>query len=222
MYYLVNEKKFQPIWGTFSDAPMKFPQLIGSMNEMDTYIPPNIRLINPISKRFTHNRRFTSNELPSWIEQSQDLMLRSTVSFLIVIYSGPFLSFNHLSYCIFLAPFYTSPFTLCAHWVSVCNWHSLNTNYYGTTLVECQDLLIPTRSNAFVARIYLCLKSHLNDTKSLRTCYLGGDSYQDLGHYDKMMQNFSNRNQSLRQLGHTTETEKGHLGLSKLISLTHD
>ena len=52
-------------------------------NEIDTYIPPNIRLINPISKRFTNNRRFTSNKLPTWVEQSQKLMLRSTVSFLI-------------------------------------------------------------------------------------------------------------------------------------------
>ena len=31
-------------------------------------------------------------------------MLRSTVSFLIVTYSGTFLSFNHLSNCIFLCP----------------------------------------------------------------------------------------------------------------------
>ena len=29
------------------------------MNEMDNYIPLNIRLIDPISKRFTNNRRFT-------------------------------------------------------------------------------------------------------------------------------------------------------------------
>ena len=44
------------------------------------YIPPKIRLINLISKRFTTNWRFTSDELPIWEEQSQDLMLRSTVS----------------------------------------------------------------------------------------------------------------------------------------------
>ena len=56
------------------------------MNETDTYIPPNIRLMNPISKWFTTNRRFTTDELPTLVEQSQDLMLRSTVSFLIVTY----------------------------------------------------------------------------------------------------------------------------------------
>ena len=77
------------------------------MNEWNRhFIPPNTRLINQISKRLTTNRRFTSDELPTWVEQSQDLMLRSTVSFLIVTYSGPFLSFSHLSYCIFPCPFF--------------------------------------------------------------------------------------------------------------------
>ena len=72
------------------------------MNEMDTYITPNIRLINLISKRFTTHRRFTSDELPTWVEQSQDRILRSTVSFLIITYSGPFLSFDRLLHCNFL------------------------------------------------------------------------------------------------------------------------
>ena len=49
--------------------------LVAIINEMDTYIPPNIRLINPISKLFTTNQRFTSDELPTWVEQSQNLML---------------------------------------------------------------------------------------------------------------------------------------------------
>ena len=60
------------------------------MNEMETYIPLNIRLIYQISKRFTYNQRFTSDELPVWVEQSQDLMLRSTVSFIIVTYLDTF------------------------------------------------------------------------------------------------------------------------------------
>ena len=72
------------------------------MNEKDTYIPPTFRLINPISMRSTTNQRFKSDELPTWVEQSHDLMIRSTVYFLIVTYSGTFLSFNHLSNCIFL------------------------------------------------------------------------------------------------------------------------
>ena len=33
---------------------------------MDTYIQPNM-LINPISKRFTTNQRFTSDELPFFL-----------------------------------------------------------------------------------------------------------------------------------------------------------
>ena len=61
---------------------------------MDTFIPPNIRMINPISKWFTANIRFTSDVMPTWKEQSQDLMLRSKFSFLIVTYFGTFLSFT--------------------------------------------------------------------------------------------------------------------------------
>ena len=61
-------------------------------------------MINPISNQFTANRRYTADKLLTWVEQSQDLMLRSTVSFLIVTYSGTFLSFNHLSNCIFHRP----------------------------------------------------------------------------------------------------------------------
>ena len=41
------------------------------MNEMNTYLPPNIRLINPISRRFTTNRRFTSDDLPTWAERGR-------------------------------------------------------------------------------------------------------------------------------------------------------
>ena len=33
------------------------------MNELDTNIPPDIRLMNPISERFTINRRFTSEHV---------------------------------------------------------------------------------------------------------------------------------------------------------------
>ena len=71
---------------------------------MDTAISPNIRLINLISKPFTINGTFTSDELPTWVEQSQDLMPRSPVSFIIDTYSDTFLSFNHLSNCIFSCP----------------------------------------------------------------------------------------------------------------------
>ena len=33
------------------------------VNELDTYTPPNVWLISPISRRFTINRRFTYDEL---------------------------------------------------------------------------------------------------------------------------------------------------------------
>ena len=39
--------------------------------ELDTYLPPNIRLINSISKWFTINRRFASVELPTWVGRAE-------------------------------------------------------------------------------------------------------------------------------------------------------
>ena len=51
---------------------------------LDPCILPDIRVINLIPKLFTYNRSYTSNELSTRVEQSQDLMLRSTASFLIV------------------------------------------------------------------------------------------------------------------------------------------
>ena len=46
-------------------------QTVG-MNELDTYIRPNIRLINPIFKRFKNNRSYIFDELSTWVEHSQD------------------------------------------------------------------------------------------------------------------------------------------------------
>ena len=56
------------------------------LNELDTIILPNIMLINLISKWFTYNQSYTSDDLSTRIEQSQDLMLRWNVSFLIITY----------------------------------------------------------------------------------------------------------------------------------------
>ena len=133
------------------------------MNEMDTDIPHNIRLINPISKQFTTNRRFTTDELPTWVEQIQDLMLRSTVFFLIVTFLGTFSSFHHRSNCIFPCPLlFLAIYALHAGYLYVTDTLS-TTTILETRSVECQDLLIPTRSNASVARIDLGLKSHPNN-----------------------------------------------------------
>ena len=124
------------------------------MNELDTYIPPNIRLINPISKRFTPNLRFTSHELPTWVEQSQDLMLRSTVYFS----SSLIRTLSCLS-IIFQIAYFLAHFLLLAIY-ALHDGYLFATDTLSTPTiteppsVECQDLLIPTRSNACVLRKY--------------------------------------------------------------------
>ena len=68
------------------------------MNWTLNYIPPNTRLINLISKRFTSDRWFTSNELSTWVDLSQDLMLISTVCFLTLRATcSPTVEFSRLS-----------------------------------------------------------------------------------------------------------------------------
>ena len=81
------------------------------------------RVINLIFKRFTINRRFA--ELPSYEEQSQDLMLKSTIFFF---------SFLHLRLLsdftiFFLVKFFLPTYIPChLHYVHasylLCNWHS--------------------------------------------------------------------------------------------------
>ena len=95
--------------------------------------------------------------------QSQDLMLRSTVSFLIVTYSGTFLSLNHLSNCFFPCPLlFLAIYALRAGYLFVTDTLSTSTITEPPS-VKCQHLLIPTRSSACVARIDLGLKSNPND-----------------------------------------------------------
>ena len=138
------------------------------MNEIDNYIPPNIRLIYPISKRFTPNRRFTADELPTWVEQSQDLMLRSTVSFLIATYSGTFLSFNHISNYIFpCLLLFLAIYALHAGYLFVSDTLSTPTITEPPS-VEYQDLLVPTRLTACVTKIKLRLSPN-RTTKQLGT-----------------------------------------------------
>ena len=66
------------------------------------------------------------------------------------------------SSCIFLVNFYSSPFT-CACWVCFVTDTLLSSTISEPPSVECQHLLIPTRSNACVAKIDLDLKSQPND-----------------------------------------------------------
>ena len=105
--------------------------------ELDTYIPPIIRLINLISKLVHIQLKLHIWWAVYWVEQSQDLMLKSFVYFssshirvlscLSIIFSS----------CIFHGYFYSSPFTrrILGIYLFIylfCNWHSLNTNYFGT------------------------------------------------------------------------------------------
>ena len=133
------------------------------MNEKDTKISSNIRLINLISKRFTTNRRFASDELPI-CRAKQDIMQRSTVSFFSSSYIREFfLSFNHLLNFIFpCSLLFLTIYTLHAGYLCVTDTLSTPSNMEPPS-EECQDLLIPTRSNACVARIDLSLTSHPND-----------------------------------------------------------
>ena len=130
------------------------------MNESDPNIPPDFRLFNLISMLFTINWRFTSDELSIWAEQSQDLMLRSTVSFLIITHSSTFLSSFKLHFSLPTS----SPHHLRnvhAGYLFVTDTLPISTIMEPPS-VECQDFLIPTRSNSYSARINLRLKTHLN------------------------------------------------------------
>ena len=87
-------------------------------------LPPYIRLINPISKRFTTNGSFTSDQLPTWVEHSSDLVLRSNVSFLVIAY-------------LLLPCFGYLPMTAHEWWSINPRLHhkELNFGYYTCTLV---------------------------------------------------------------------------------------
>ena len=121
------------------------------MNEMDTYITPNIRLINLISKRFTTHRRFTSDELPTWVEQSQDRILRSTVSFFSSSHIQALSCLSIVFYiAFFFSHFYSSPLEH-ARYLFVTDTLSTPTVMEPPSM-ECQDLFIPTISNAWYGK----------------------------------------------------------------------
>ena len=73
---------------------------------------PDLKAVHSTYHRLTDG-------LPIWVEQSKDTYSWSSSSFLTIIYLG----FNHF--------FFFHLHNAC--WLSVCDWHSLNTNYYGTT-----------------------------------------------------------------------------------------
>ena len=89
-----------------------------------------LHICNLISQRLTNNYRFTSDELPTWIEQSQDLILRSTGFFPLSHIFRLSLISQSTFWLYFSCPFLVlAIYAICAWWLSVYNWHSLNTNY---------------------------------------------------------------------------------------------
>ena len=117
------------------------------MDEMDTYIPPNIRLI---SQPYLGKAEPGTNAMINCLFSHHHIFRH-------------FLVFNHLSICIFPYPLlFLAIYALHAGYLFVTDTLSTPTITESPS-VECQDLLIPTRSNACVARIDLGLKSHPND-----------------------------------------------------------
>ena len=112
------------------------------LNTYDFHIPPNIISFSQSPKRFTNNLRCNSDDLPTGVQRSQNLLLRSTVfvsyrHFII----GLFLIFQlNFQITFFLVHFHSSPFSLCTCWVSVCIWLDLPTTIITEPLsVVCQD-----------------------------------------------------------------------------------
>ena len=94
------------------------------MKETDSCIPPNLKLIKPISKQFAINRRFTTEELSIYRSTHNCLFFhRHFVTFTSstcfpssfkLHFSLPTFSPRHLRY---------------VHAGYLCNWQFLNTNY---------------------------------------------------------------------------------------------
>ena len=84
----------------FISLPNIYLSFFQSMNYLESCIPSNIGLANLISKQFT----ITSDELPTWLEQSKDLILRI---FFPILTCSDTLSFN------FFSPFFFNFYIHC-------------------------------------------------------------------------------------------------------------
>ena len=122
-------------------------------------------LIDPISKRFTLNRRNTAAYLgraePGPYAKINCLLSHHQINIPALSCLSILSSFSN---CIFPCPllFLLPIYALNAGYLLVTDTLSTPTITEPPS-VECQDLLIPTRSNACVARIDLGFKSNPND-----------------------------------------------------------
>ena len=127
--------------------------------ELNTYIPVD----NPISKRFTYISKIHSR----WAaylgraEPGPNAKINCLFSHRNIF--GHFLNFQSSINCVLPCPLlFLAICALHAGYLFVTDTLSTPTIAKPPS-VECQDLLIPTRSYACVARIDLGLKSHPND-----------------------------------------------------------
>ena len=143
------------------------------MNELDTYIPPNIRLIT----------RSLSDELPTWAMGRAEPGPNAKINCLFSLRHifGHFLVFQSSFKLHFSLPTFLPRHLRFACWVSVCNWHSLNTNYYRTTFSgvpgSCIGLLSKLWTKA-LTRCWIVTNQHAPDDihdKVAACC----ESYQD-------------------------------------------
>ena len=102
------------------------------MNELDTYISPNIKLITR-SLSGSHTNKIHS-QWAAYLgraEPGPNAKINCLFSHRHIF--GLFLIFQSSFQLHFSLPTFIPRHLRFACWVSVCIWHSLNTNYYGTT-----------------------------------------------------------------------------------------
>ena len=102
------------------------------MNELDTYIPPNIRLITR-SLSGSHTKKIHSRWAAYLGRAESGPSAKINCLFSHRHIFGLFLVFQSSFQLHFSLPTFIPRHLRFAFWGSVCNWHSLNTNYYGTT-----------------------------------------------------------------------------------------
>ena len=125
------------LWNLTTNWPNDIPNFIliehkrAEMNEWSGYLYTAFHQVSdPVHS--TYHR--LTDRLSTWVEQSKDTC--SCVDFLFSHHHlfglNQLFFFLYHSYSYFLLPTYILLYLYGAWWLSVCDWHSLNTNYYGT------------------------------------------------------------------------------------------